>query len=136
MVKDVPATAVMASRLKNWLMIFTNCLLARVRKNVGHIYYLYCKLHRLGLISVSCIHSDVNECSEGTHNCIDESDCVDAEGSYYCTNNFTTPSTTVTMKQAAVDNRSTMNTTKAPTTSTGMPASVAAARCIIFHGMA
>ena len=30
--------------------------------------------------------TDVDECSEGTHNCSNGSNCVDTEGSYYCMN--------------------------------------------------
>lgn len=30
--------------------------------------------------------ADVDECSEGTHNCSNVSKCVDTEGSYHCTN--------------------------------------------------
>ena len=66
------------------------------------------------------MYSDVNECFEGTHNCINASDCVDTEGSYYCTSNFTISSTTVTVKQANVDDSSTMTSGKTPATITGM----------------
>jgi hypothetical protein len=42
------------------------------------------------------ITADVDECSEGTHNCDNVSRCVDVEGSYYCTNESETTTSTST----------------------------------------
>ena len=40
------------------------------------------------------IHADVDECSEGTHQCADADDCMDTEGNYTCRPTTTEPATT------------------------------------------
>ena len=68
------------------------------------------------------MYADKNECLDGTHTCINESDCVDLEGGYTCNDEPTNVSPTIAYKSIATAGLFQMNTTvpEAGTTATAM----------------
>ena len=80
MTLSVPATVVKASQ---------GSYLERCSQNfIGWNFvevYIYCNLHVLRPNYLFIQHyTDVDECSEGTHQCADAEDCMDTEGSHTC----------------------------------------------------
>ena len=47
--------------------------------------FKYCGKYLLFYIPVYCLSSDINECTNATHNCDDNATCTNLDGSFNCT---------------------------------------------------
>ena len=57
------------------------------------------------------MYADRNECLDGTHSCINESGCIDSEGSYTCNNEPNNVSPTRSYKSTATETLFKIDTT-------------------------